>query len=69
MYSPGQLFFLQFLLSTEFPPQLLPNTHLLRRISVPVPHVTEQVHLDQDDQATNKALSNKVVNILYILSI
>ena len=51
-YSPGQVCFLQALLSCENPLQLLPNMHLLSRVSAPCPHVTEQVQLDQDDQAT-----------------
>ena len=63
MFSPGQVCFLQVLLSSEFPLHVLPNWHLLLRVSIPRPHVTEQVHLDQGDQATNKALSNKVVKI------
>ena len=67
MFSPGHVCLLQVLLSSEFPLQVLPNWHLLLRISTPRSHVTEQVHLDQGDQATNKALSNRVVNIFYML--
>ena len=60
MYSQGQFCLLQVLLSSEFPPQLIPNWHFLLRVSAPRPHVTEQVHLNQGDQATNKILSEKV---------
>ena len=51
MYSQGQVCFKLVRLSSEFPLQLLPNRHLLTRVSVPCPQVTEQVQLDQDDQA------------------
>ena len=63
MFSPGQVCLLQVLLSCEFPLHVLPNWHFLLRVSIPRPQVTEQVHLDQGDQATNKALSNIVLNI------
>ena len=69
MFSPGHVCLLQVLLSSEFPLQVLPNMHLLLRVSIPWSHVTEQVHLVHDDQAKNKALLNKVVNHFCMLSI
>ena len=70
MYSLGQGCLLQVLLSSEFPPQVLPNRHFLLRVSEPVPHVTEQVQLDQDDQATKMFSSDKVVNhVVYLCDI
>ena len=58
-YSPRQVCLLQVLVSSEFPPQLLPNMHLLWRDSVPGPHDTEQVHEPHKDQAT-KTLITKI---------
>ena len=69
MYSLGQVCLLQVLLSSEFPLQVLPNMHLLLRVSTPLPHVTEQVHDPHDDQATtclfyqNKATYNELKQI------
>ena len=60
MYSQGQVCFKQVRLSSRLPLQLFPNRHLLWRDSVPGPHVTEQVHLDQDDQATKNDRSYKM---------
>ena len=54
---------MQVILSSDFRPHLLPDMHLLWRVSVPSPHVTEQVHDPHDDQATKKVLSDKVVKI------
>ena len=51
-YLPGQVSLLQNLLSSVFPRQFLPDMHVRWRVSVPCPHVTEQVQTDQDDQAT-----------------
>ena len=68
MYSQGQVCFKQVRLSSGFPLQLLANRHNLTRVSVPSPQVTGQVHLDQDDQAIKRNLSDQVLNILLMLS-
>ena len=65
MYSLGQVCLLQVLLSSEFPLQVLPNMHLLLRVSTPRPHITEQVHLDQDDQAANKSFTARNTSIAF----
>ena len=55
---------MQVILSSDFRPHLLPDMHLLWRVSVPSPHVTEQDHEPNDDQATKNVVSDKVVKIL-----
>ena len=69
MYLPVQVFLLQVLLSSEFPTQLLPNMHLLRRVSVPWPHVTEQVHDPQSEPSYKERFISSDINILLKLSI
>ena len=69
IYLPGHVCLLQVLLSSEFPSQLLPNMHLLRRVSVPRPHVTEQVHDPHDDQARNKNLSDYLITHQYFIEV
>ena len=59
IHQPGQVCLLQVLLSSDFPSHLLPDMHLLWRVSVPRPQVTEQVHDPHDDQA-NKILMKKI---------
>ena len=52
MYLLGHPPLLHSLLSNEFPLQLLPNLHVLNRLSVPEPQVTEQLQLVHEDQTT-----------------
>ena len=64
--SPGQVCLLQALLSSEFPLQSLPDMHLLLRVSVPRPHVTEHDQGPQVDHTTkHQSMSNQANNIIF----
>ena len=64
--SPGQVCLLQALLSSEVPVQSLPDMHLLLRVSVPRPHVTEHDQGPQVDHTTkHQSMSNQANNIIF----
>ena len=52
IHKPGHSCIKQKRVCSEFPSQLLPVVQILLLVSVPDPHVTEQVHDLHDDQTT-----------------